>query len=92
MLTRKTLKAYIQLAQSDASFQATLTTERDRLLQEMISNPESAKEIISGSGNGTSFTADVSMTKENRIEFLQVILDAIIAGQLPPSQTYARFC
>ena len=91
-LSRKVLKAYIDYNTSNPAFITTLTAERDTLALELVSNPEAMTDIVSGSGNGTSFTGQVTMNKVERLEFLQYIVDVIASGQLPPNTTYARFC
>jgi hypothetical protein len=90
-VTRKTIKAFIAANTADPSLEATLTTERNELALELLNNPEASTEIVSGSGNGASFTGQVSMTKTERLDFLQWVLDALDSGQVPANTTYARF-
>lgn len=90
-VTRKVLKAYIAAAAADGTLEATLTTERNALAAELLTNDEAGTEIVSGSGNGTSFTGQISMTKAERLEFLQLVLEAIDSGQVPANTTYGTF-
>ena len=91
-ISRETIRALITASKVDGStLQADMETERNRLAAEIVTNPESAKEIISGSGNGTSYSAEVNMTKAERLGFLQAVLEAIEQGIAPPSKTYVRF-
>jgi hypothetical protein len=90
--TRKTIKAFIAANAIDGTLETTLTTERNELALELLNNPEAATEIVSGSGNGVSFAGQVSMTKTERLDFLQWVLEALASGQVPANTTYARFC
>jgi hypothetical protein len=84
-------KAIIQAYQADNTLLTAFQTERNSLVLELASNPESAKEITSGSGNGTSFTANVSMTKGQRLSFLQIAIDAIQRGYPTPNKSIGVF-
>jgi hypothetical protein len=90
-ISRKTYKALIAANTADPTIEATLTTERNSLALELFNNPEATKEIVSGSGNGTSFSAEVSMTKGQRLDALQRALECLASGQVPANTTYARF-
>lgn len=90
-VNRKVLKAYIQANTADPTLETTLTTERNALAAELLTNTEAGAEIVSGSGNGTSFSAQIAMTKAERLEFLQWVLEALSSGQVPANTTYARF-
>lgn len=91
MITKTQLRAFIAAAASNETLYTDLTTERDRLALELINNPESASEIISGSGGGTAFTGQVNMTKTARLDYLQLIIETIDRGEAPHSTSYARF-
>jgi len=91
VISRIIEKAIIQAHALDNTLLATFTTERNELVMELATNPEASRELTSGSGNGTSFTASVSMTKGQRLEFLQLAIDAINRGYATPNSAIGVF-
>ena len=76
-LTPDQLRAVIETAKSDTNFLVDLIAERDSLARELLLNPESSTEIISGKTSDKEFTSQLSFTKGDRLTFLQTAIDAI---------------
>jgi len=86
------IRAIVRASQSDGgAIQQKLTDERDALVTELIENPEAGKEIISGSGNGVSMNASITITKTDRLAWLDRCLYYVENGVWPSSTSYARF-
>lgn len=84
-------QAFIDVAQDDTQLLEDIKAERATLVRELATDPEVGKEVINGSGNGTSFAASITMTKHERLEFLQTIIQTIDSGIPPQSSSIARF-
>ena len=85
------LRAIVEEAKTDATLSADLKTQRTSLIADLTQNPEAAKEITSGSGNGLSHTATLGFTKAQRLEFLNTAIYYIDNNLWPSSTSYARF-
>jgi hypothetical protein len=85
------IRAVVQVAQDDPTLLATLKAERVTLVTDITQNPEAGKEIISGSGNGLSHSAQLGYTKNERLAFLNKVIRYIDNGWWPSSTSYARY-
>lgn len=85
------VRAAVEIAKDDETLITTLKAERVSLFTEITTDPEAGKEIYSGSGNGLSFNANVSFTKNDRLKFLNICIKAIEGNIQLSSFAIGRF-
>lgn len=74
MATAKTIRAVLSAIDADPSLVARLRAERNTLAADLLIDPAKGREIINGSGNGQSYSVQVTMTATQRLELLQQVL------------------
>lgn len=68
---------------ADTTLVAEIRSERNSLARELALNPQKSREVVNGSGNGQSYTVQVSMTWEQRLNLLHSVLAHYESGTVP---------
>jgi len=85
------IRAILQAIQGNPALVAQLREERDQLVLDTMLSSAGGREIVNGSGNGMAYTAQITMSKRERLAVLQAALDFYAAGQYPSSWARTRF-
>lgn len=70
---------------------ASIRTEIDTLVSEVMLSTTGGREMINGSGNGMAYTAQITMSKRERLAILQKVLDYYNSGTGPSSWAKTNF-
>ena len=83
--------ALVSVLEADSGLVAEVTSERAKLAREIMLNPEAGKEIFSGGGNRTNFSAQITLTKLDRLNLLNRALKQVTTGATAGARSFARF-
>lgn len=85
------IRAALQAIRANPALLASIRAERDTLVSDVMLSPNGGREMVNGSGNGMAFTAQVTMSKRDRLAMLQSIIEFYDAGTSPSSWAKTGF-
>lgn len=91
MANPREIRAVLQAIRTNPALVAQLRTERDTLVSDVMLSATGGREMVNGSGNGMAYTAQVTMSKRERLSVLQAVLDFYDAGISPSSWARTAF-
>ena len=88
---RQIINAALQGIRDNPAILASIRTEIATLTTEVLLSATGGREMVNGSGNGMAFTAQVTLSKRDRLSLLQSIVDHYNAGLKPSSWGRTNF-
>jgi len=88
---RQIINAALQAIRDNPAVLASIRAEISTLTTEVLLSATGGREMVNGSGNGMAYTAQVTLSKRDRLALLQRVVDYYDAGTKPASWGRTNF-
>lgn len=86
------IRAFLRKIAADSSFKDAMETTLLKMVTEVNNDDEAGKEVVNGSAEGTNFAAQITMTKFEKMELFELVLEYAEAGTVPTDTSYGVIC
>jgi hypothetical protein len=90
-ITAQEINAMLGAIRRNPSLVRQIQDEIDALIADVMLSESGGTEFVNGSGNGMAFTAQITLSKRERLGLLQKVLDHHAAGVTAGSYAKTRF-